>query len=253
MLKRADYGTLLIHFAASMRSDTSVPLGVTAATRNRLSIYRNNVQLNRIAALTDAFVNVVQLVGQDYFRALARVYVDRTAAKSANLHDDGADLPAFIRHFEPAVDFPYLGDVAEVDWQLHRAYFAADASTVDSTTLSALGPERFAAASIRLVPSVGLARSNRWPIADVLHMHAGGPAAHLDAGGQSVLVWREGFTARWQALASAEADAIAALMSDATVQAAFADTGADANWLLPQLFGHRLVQAIEERHHENHF
>lgn len=246
----APYETLVGHFAASLLDDTLTPHGVTAETRERIDVYRNNARLNRIAALTDAFANVVQLVGADYFCALARAYVDGTPARSANLHEDGMALPDFIRGFAPAADLPYLGDVADVDWLLHRAYFAPDAKAVGSSALAELGPERFAAASLRFGPSVGVARSASWPIADILHMHDEGAPAQLDAGGQSVLIWREGFTVRWQALGPAEADAMAALMTGTVIQAVFAQTGADANSLLTQLFGHGLVLAIEE-HHED--
>ena len=246
------YEGLLDRFAASLVDETSASCGVTAETRARVDIYRNNVRLNRIAALTDAFANVERLVGAEYFCALARAYVERTPAKSANLHDDGAKLPDFIRGFGPAADLPYLGDVADVDWLLHRAYFAADSGTaVDGSTLAELGPERFAAASLRFVPSAGLARSAAWPIADILQMHAAGTPAHLGAGGQSVLIWREAFAVRWHALGQAEANAVAALMAGMTVQEVFTQTNADPNSLLAQLFGHRLVLAIEESAHED--
>lgn len=250
MLRHAGYSAMLDAFAASLADATAAAVGVTAATAEQMGIYRNNVRLNRIAALTDAFVNVRQLVGDDYFHALARAYVDCAPAKSANLHEDGADLPAFIRGFQPAAALPYLGDVADVDWALHRAYFAADTQAVNSTTINELGPERFAAASVRLAPCVALVRSQRWPIADILRMHAGGPPAHLGAGGQSVLIWRAGFATQWQPLAAAETEAVAALMAGAAVANAIADTGADANWLLTQLFGLGLVHAIEEDDHE---
>jgi len=250
MLARPAYATLLGAFAASLVDDTAAPLGVTPATHASVAVYRNNARLNRIAALTDAFANVVQLVGIDYFQALARAYVDCTPASSANLHEDGAALPDFIRRFDQAADLPYLGDIADVDWRLHRAYFAIDTDAVDSAAVAALGPDGFAAASIRLCPSVGLAQSSRWPIADILRMHEGGPPADLRAGGQSVLIWREAFAVHWQPLGYAEAVAVALLMAGSSVQAAFADTGADATWLLPQLFGHRLVHAIEKSNHE---
>lgn len=251
MLKQTPYATVLGRFAASLVDPGIVPIGVDAATSEHMGIYRNNIRLNRIAALTDAFVNVVKLVGEDYFGALARAYVDCTGAKSANLHDDGAALPAFIRGFSPAADLPYLGDVAEVDWRLHRAYFAPDSDAVDSATIAELGPERFGAASMRFAPSVELVRSLHWPIADILNMHAGGPLARLDAGGQAVLIWREAFAVQWQPLGAAEVEALAALMTGIAVENAFAETGADADWLFSQLFGRRLVQAIEVPHHED--
>ena len=246
MLTNRAYGAVLDGFAASLLDETVATKGIAAQSRDRTGIYRNNVRLNRIAALADAFANVVQLVGADYFGALARAYVDCTPSNSANLHDDGAALPAFVRGFAPAADLPYLGDVADVDWLLHRAYFAVDAHAIDTSALVELGPERFAAASIRLMPSVGLARSPAWPIADILRMHVDGTPAQLGAGGQSVLIWREGFAVRWQALAPAEAYAIAALMTGKAIQEAFSHPEVDANSLLAQLFGHRLVLAIEE-------
>lgn len=245
------YGMLLGRFAASLVDATFFAHGVSPDSRERMDIYRNNVRVNRISALVDAFVNVVQLVGADYFGALARAYVDCTPANSANLHDAGARLPAFIRGFEPAADLPYLGDVAEVDWLLHRAYFAEDANALDPSTLVELGAERFAAASVRLAPSVGLARSRLWPIADILQMHADGTPAQLGTGGQAVLVWREGLAVRWQALGEVDADAMAALTTGTSIQEALSQTTADSSSLLAQLFGHRLVLAIEEHHHED--
>lgn len=247
-----NYGNVLDDFAAALIDDAHVPAGVTAETRARVDVYRNNVRLNRIAALTDAFANVAMLVGDEYFRALARAYVMATPATSANLHEDGATLPAFIRGFAPAAGLPYLADVAEVDWLMQRAYYADDAEPVDRTVLAELGAERFAAASLRLAPSVSVARSSGWPIADILAMHAGAATARLDAGGQSILIWREDFTVRWQTLGEPEAQAVAALLEGCSIEAALAPVDADANSLFAQLFGHRLVCAIEEHHHENH-
>lgn len=245
------YDHTLDAFASALLDDDVEPDGVTAATRARLDVYRNNVRLNRIAALADAFPNVVALVGIDYFRALARAYVMETPATSANLHEDGATLADFIRGFAPAADLPYLADVAVVDWLIHHAYYADDAQPLDPSSIIALGPERLAAASLRLMPSVGFVRSHAWPIADIVAMHEGGPVAQLDAGGQSVLVWREGFEVRWQALADSDAGALEALRTGSSIEAAFASANADPNSLLTQLFRRRLVRAIEENCHES--
>ncbi|HEV3105433.1 MAG TPA: DNA-binding domain-containing protein [Trinickia sp.] len=240
------YGDVLDDFAEALLDDARTPAGITAQTRARIGVYRNNVRLNRIAALTDAFANVVMLVGVEYFHALARAYVIATPATSTNLHDDGAALPAFIRGFAPAAELPYLADVAQVDWLMRRAYYADDAAELDRSVLAALGAGRFGAASLRLAPSVGVARSSAWPIADILAMHAGGTTARLDAGGQSVLIWRERFTVRWQALGEPEAQAVVALLEGAPIEATLTPAGVDIDWLFSQLFGHRLVCAIEE-------
>ncbi|RKP48384.1 DNA-binding domain-containing protein [Trinickia fusca] len=245
------YDRTLDAFASALLDDAIEPEGVTAATRAQLDVYRNNVRLNRVAALADAFPNVVALVGIDYFRALAQAYVMATPATSANLHEDGATLADFIRGFGPAADLPYLADVAIVDWRMHCAYYADDTQPLDPSSVVALGPERLAAASLRLMPSVGLVRSQAWPIADIVAMHEGGPVAQLDTGGQSVLVWREGFEVRWQALADSDARAFDALCAGSSIETAFASADADPNSLLTQLFRHRLIRAIEENCLEN--
>jgi hypothetical protein len=247
-----NYRDLLDNFAASLISAADASAGLTDATYTRLSVYRNNVRLNRIDALTDAFTHVVMLVGIDYFRALARAYVIATPAASANLHDDGADLPAFLRSFAPAADLPYLGDVAEVDWLMQRAYHASDSTPLDRTLLTQLNPERFAAASLQFVPSVGVANSAKWPIADIIAMHEGGPKAVLDTGGQAILVWREGFTVRWRAISGNEACALAALLRDSHIEDVLTRTTYDLNPLLVHLFSHGLIHAIEETDRGKH-
>ncbi|TKC88365.1 DUF2063 domain-containing protein [Trinickia terrae] len=248
----SSYHDTLERFAAALADDTCEPAGLTAATRANIGVYRNNVRLNRIAALTDAFTHVVTLVGAEYFRALARAYVIATPATSANLHDDGAGLPAFIRRFAPAADLPYLGDVAEVDWLMQRAYFADDGTPVAGVALAALGAERFASASLRLAPSVGVARSAKWPIADIVAMHEGGPAASLDAGGQAVLVWRDTFTVRWRKIGGDEAQVVAALSDGSSIETALSLATGDPSSLLAQLFAHGLVHDIEEPENANH-
>jgi hypothetical protein len=240
------YGDVIDEFAAALFRETGTPAGITAQTRARIGVYRNNVRLNRIAALTDAFPNVVTLVGVDYFHALARAYVIATPATSANLHNDGAELPEFIRSFAPAADLPYLPDVARVDWLMRCAYFAEDAHELDRAVLVAMGPHRFVAARLKFAPSVSVARSSAWPIADILTMHAGGAAAHLDTGGQAILIWREDFSVHWQALGEPEAQAVVALLDGEPIEVALACTRVDVDWLFSQLFGHRLVCAIEE-------
>ncbi len=241
----SDYGGILDGFGAALANEACAPAGLTNATRARIGVYRNNARLNRIAALANAFTHVVTLVGTDYFRSLARAYVIATPASSANLHEDGASLPAFIRHFASAAELPYLGDVAQVDWLMQQAYYADDSAPLDRAAIANLGPERFAAASLRFCASMGIAQSEKWPIADIITMHEGGPTASLNAGGQAVLVWRENLRVRWRAIGDGEARVIVALMNGSSIECALALASDDPSSLLAHLFKHGLVHAIE--------
>ncbi|QLI82528.1 putative DNA-binding domain-containing protein [Chitinibacter fontanus] len=162
----------------------------------RMRHYRANCRLNRIAALQGVFSNVAQLVGEDFFTAMAREYVDVTPANSADLHAMGDDFADFIGQFAPAADLPYLADVARVDWARWRAYLAPDEATLGLLELAQLAAADFASMQLRFHPSLQLVQSPHWPIADILAMHAGGTVAQLASGGQQILISRS----QWQVI-----------------------------------------------------
>ncbi|GHD66904.1 HvfC/BufC N-terminal domain-containing protein [Jeongeupia chitinilytica] len=236
-----NYADTLAGFAHTLENEAADAGCVSAATRRNLAIYRNNVRLNRIDALESAFPTVLALVGRDWFRAMARAYVGAEPAASANLHDDGWALGAFLDGFGPAQTLPYLADVARFDWARHRAWFAEDAAALDPVALAGIDPERFARQRLHLHPSLALVVSG-WPLADIAAMHDGGPPAQPDAGGQSVLVWREG----WCALTADEAGWLGRLLAGDELGDALASAADDPNPLLARLFSTGLVCALEE-------
>ena len=106
----------------------------------RFAVYRNNVYASLIDALAGRFPATVKLVGDEFFRAMAREYVEKTPPRSAVLLRYGGDFPDFIGAFPPAAAVPYLADVARLEWVWHEAYHAADAEPLSQEALSALGP-----------------------------------------------------------------------------------------------------------------
>src|SRR4029079_2566626 len=77
------------------------------ASPRRFAVYRNNVVVGLIAALTGNFPAVCRIVGGEFFRALARAHVTAHPPASPILLDYGADFPEFIATFEPAASLPY--------------------------------------------------------------------------------------------------------------------------------------------------
>jgi len=92
-----------------------------------LSVHRNNVLSGLIDVLADSFDVVQQLVGVEFFRAMAAQFVRLHPPQSPILLHYGAAMPAFIRQFEPAAVLPYLADVAQLEWCRQVALHAADA------------------------------------------------------------------------------------------------------------------------------
>lgn len=129
-----------------------------SAPAARFAVYRNNVLSSLIDALAASCPVVQQLVGSDFFRAMAAVYVRNSPPRSPILADYGASFPGFIETFAPASGLPYLADVARLELLRVRAYHAADAEALasDVLTTALAAPDSLGALLLRLHPSLGL-------------------------------------------------------------------------------------------------
>lgn len=93
----------------------------------RFAVHRNNVVSSLIDALAQTFPVVQALVGPEFFRAMAGVFVRGFPPTSKILAFYGAGFPEFLSKFEPAKTVPYLVDVARLEMARVTAYHAADA------------------------------------------------------------------------------------------------------------------------------
>lgn len=186
----------------------------------RLAVYRNNVTASLVDALGDTFPVVRQLVGEAFFRAMARTFVRSTPPRSPILAHYGADFPAFIAGFAPAAGLPYLADVARLEFLRVRACHAADAPVADAAALAALLGEPARLGGLRLVlqPALALLRS---PFA-VVSLWAAHQSA-LDIAGvdpgraENALVLRHGLEVEVIGLAAGEAAFVARLQEGASL------------------------------------
>lgn len=126
--------------AALLDPQRAVPAGLRAWNgsdpRARLAVHRNNVVSSLIDALAETFPVVQQLVGQEFFRAMAAVFVRQAPPRSRVLAHYGRDFPSFVAAFEPARELPYLADVARLELARVAAYHAADAAAVSDEAVS---------------------------------------------------------------------------------------------------------------------
>lgn len=126
--------------AALLDPDLPPPPGVIGpngkATLKRFAVYRNNVAVGLINALADIFPAVARLVGQEFFRDMARCFIAHHPPCSALLFEYGHDFPEFLEAFEPVAKLPYLADVARLERAWLDAFHATD---IDPLTPEALG------------------------------------------------------------------------------------------------------------------
>lgn len=172
--------------------------------------YRANAGALAERALAAAFPTVQQLVGEDSFAKLARVFWRRQPPTDGDIANWGAALPAFIADDEALADEPYLADVARLEWAVHRAERAADAGPPQGLEL--LADADPAGLTLRLAPGTALVISPH-PVATLWQAHRSAaedrfaPVRQAFAAGQgeAVLVAREGWRATVAAVSAAEA------------------------------------------------
>lgn len=160
----------------------------------RLALYRGNLGAGWERALGEAYPVLRQLVGEEFFAGLASAYGKAWPSQDPDLAGFGARFAEFLAGFEPAAPYPYLPDVARLEWAVHRAYLAPDVALLGLDALATMSPEALDAARFVLHPSVSLLRSP-WAIGALWQAHQpGGPAlpAHADAP-CTVLVVRRGW------------------------------------------------------------
>jgi hypothetical protein len=159
---------------------------------SRFAVYRNNVVVGLTETLKDAFPAVHRIVGDDFFRAMARAYVLVEPPYSPILLDYGAGFPDFIRRFQLAAVLPYLADVAGIERAWTEAYHSPEGSPIDPSAFTAVSRDLLPAIRLALHPSLRLIRSP-FPALTIWQMNvAGGVPAPVDfnAGGQDVLIVR---------------------------------------------------------------
>lgn len=130
-------------FAAALFERGVVPHGLTTARgepdAKRFSVYRNNVTIALIKALEGRFPVTRRIVGDEFFREMARAFIAQNKPNSPLIFEYGDALPGFIESFDPAAVLPYLADVARLEANWTRTYHAAEAPVLAASDLSAAG------------------------------------------------------------------------------------------------------------------
>ena len=161
----------------------------------RLAIHRNNVIASLVDALADTFPVVQELVGSEFFRAMAAVFVRQAPPRSRILAKYGEEFPGFIEQFEPARGVPYLADMGRLEFARVRAYHAADDKAVESEELRLAMPGFDQIAQLRHLSPASLSLvQSQFAIVSLWAAHPGqGDLTQIDPfEPQDALVLRDG-------------------------------------------------------------
>lgn len=149
---------------ALVNPDLPTPKGVIgpggAKADKRFNVYRNNVTVGLVNALVDIFPAVHRLVGDAFFRQMARIYVQAERPRSPLLFEYGGTFPQFLETFAPVKHLSYLADVARLERQWLDAFHAADSPVLEAQDLAAVNPEDLPQARFTRHPAAHVLRSS---------------------------------------------------------------------------------------------
>jgi len=253
---RADLTSVQESFAQALiavdQIDAALPLfkGNAALNRERFALYRGNVSAIWQQTCASAYPVLQQLLGADFFSDMSRMYGYTHPSLSGNLAEFGAAMADFVSSLESCRDYPYLGDVARLEWLVHSTYYQAHESAVTLNDLAALPPEQLGELRCRLQPSCALLESS-WAIAEIWNAHQAEVVVLPQELNQPAwcLVWRSDWQSSWKvqvsSISAGSYAALKALQEGATLgyaleaalatEPAFAVQSELADWLQKQL------------------
>lgn len=166
------------------------------------AVYRNTVMKACVDALEANFPAVARLVGRDWFRAAATVYVVAEGPCDPRLLHYGKGFAEFLRAFEPASELVYLPGVARIDTLWCEAHVAQNAQAADAGWISRYTAEQIATIHLRPHPATRWAWFDDQPIYSIWERNRR-PDETVEAllwRGEGVLLTRPGDTVGWCAI-----------------------------------------------------
>jgi hypothetical protein len=186
------FATALLDAAATL------PSFAGEAVPQRFSLYRGNLSATWRRTLGHAYPVVLALVGEEFFGGLARAYGRQYPSDSADLKRFGARFADFLAAFPPVAAFPYLPDMARLEWAVHLAHYAADAQALAPEALADLHPDQLEARRFALHPACALLASN-WQVAALWQAHQDGEGQGMFPHDMQVASCALVCRARWKA------------------------------------------------------
>ncbi len=219
--------------SASLLADFKAPApegvvaGDPARAAARFMIHRANVLESLVGALGHTYPAVKTICGESNFRVLAGTFVRHHPPARPELLAYGGGFAEFAADHEAArADFPFLPDLARLEWALNEAYFAPAAPALSPEGLAAVPPERLGELVLALHASARLVASDEHPIHTIWTAASapeGAPPNPMPERGETVLVLRHSDSVEAFALGRGEAVFLGTAAAGAPLEKALAD------------------------------
>ena len=154
-----------------------IPQARGIRSETRLDAYRTNIKGAHLEALDAAYPVTREVLGARYWRQFLIQEIPEFGSQSPDLHEYGDFLPELLgqaqKRRRELVDFGYLGELAQLEWQIHLAQFKASDPDFDWVVFQALKQDRQMQVRFTLSHALHLMRFSQ-PVDALWHSHQEG-------------------------------------------------------------------------------
>ena len=157
----------------------------------RLAVYRNNVAASLVGAMRAQFPAVARLLGDEFFAHTALAYVRAEPPRSVLLFEIGQGFGSFLDSDAAHARYPFVADVARLEYAMAFAQHAVDALPLSSSSLSGLTEDELAHLAFAWHPAAHLFVSE-YPAVTICGQNRddGEPGPISDWRGEAALITR---------------------------------------------------------------
>lgn len=183
----------------------------------RLGVYENAYRARLIEALIAAYPILQSYLGAEPFEDLCFAYIDQHPSNFRSIRWFGDQLAAFMSKNLPYKEFPYLSELAKLEWTMALAFDAADSPIVRLEDMQNIPPEAWADMRLQIHPSAKFL-SLSWNTVQIWQMITDEQEPPLPEEIQPItwLIWRNDLMSQFTSLSTDEAWAIQSLIKNAT-------------------------------------
>lgn len=168
--------------------------------QHRISVYQNNLFGAMQGYLAEVYPATKGVVGDDFFKQMIQVLVQKEPPSAGNVHLYGGDLLAVMVHFEGLSSLPYLADLIRFEWALHSAYYGDLSGLIDPNSVP---QQELLTLDVELNKSVSIIESD-FPIMEIhrqsLPDYSGEVEVSLDQSSDKLLIFKQHHTVQSESI-----------------------------------------------------
>jgi hypothetical protein len=181
------------------------------AAEARLAIYTDMYAARLVDVLREDYPRVAHVLGDERFGAVVRAYLVAHPSRHPSVRWVGDRFAAFAASHTAAAAWPWLGDLARLEWARGEVFDAPDAPPLGLERLKAEPPARWGALPLEAIPALRTL-SSAWPVHEAwAAAEAEVAAPALRPAPTTLRIWRHDFVVYHAAMGPVEEAALVAL------------------------------------------